>query len=95
MAPNGVTFESRDRIRYGELTSDHHANPVSAISALTATFHFLPGLRDSPTQTCRSRGACERQPSLWEHCLSPRPGQLGSIQSLNGRRAGDRRSLAV
>jgi len=89
MAPNGVTFESRDRIRYGELTSDHHANPVSAISALTATFHILPSLRDSPTQTGGSRGACERQPSLWEESLPPSPGQLGSIRSLNGRWAGD------
>lgn len=25
MASNGVTFESRDRICYGELSSDHHA----------------------------------------------------------------------
>ncbi len=89
MAPNGVTFESRDRIRYGELTSDRHANPVSAISALTATFHILPSLRDSPTQMRRSRATHKPQASLWEESLPLSPGLLGSIQSLNGRRAGD------
>lgn len=75
-------------------TSDHHANVLSAISALTATFHFSRGPGDLRAQTGRSRGACERQASLREDSLSLSPGQFGSIPRLNGQGAGDYFSLA-
>ena len=76
------------------LTSDQHAKGVSRISAVTATFHILRGPGDSPAQTGQSRVRREWQSSLWEESLSLSPGQLGSIRSLNGRRAGDYFSLA-
>lgn len=76
------------------LTSDHHAKVVSRVSPLTATFHILRGSGDSPAQTGQSRARNERQSSLWEESLSLSPGQLGSIQSFNGHRAGDYFSLA-
>ena len=56
---------------------------------------ILRASRDATAQTGRGRVDRELRSSLWEHCLSLGPGHLGSIQSLNGRRAGDRRSLAV
>ncbi len=76
------------------LTNDHHAKVVSRISALTATFHISRGPGDSRTQTGRSRAQCERQPNLWKDSPPQSPGQLGSIQSLNGDGAGDDFSLA-
>lgn len=95
MAPNGVTFESHNRILEAAPSSDHHAKVISRISALTATFHIPRDSGDSPAQAGRSHARSERQASLWEESLSPSPGQLGSIPSLNDQRAGDYFSLAV
>lgn len=74
--------------------SDHHAKVVSRISARTATFHFLRDSGDLPAQTGRSHARSERRSSLWEESLSLRPGQVGSIPSLNDQWAGDDFSLA-
>jgi hypothetical protein len=88
--PSRAAIESDTR----HLSRDHHARALSAISALTATFHFSRGPGDLPTQTGRSRGACEQQASLWEESLPLSPGQLGSIPYLYGDGAGDYLSLA-
>ncbi len=74
--------------------SDHHAKVVSRISARTATFHFLRDSGDLPAQTGRSHARSERRSSLWEESLSLRPGQVGSIPSVNDQWAGDDFSLA-
>ena len=86
-------FQRKTRIGHS-IVPDDHAKRVSANPSATRAFRFLQSPRHTVEQACLNRGACEQRSSLWEECLSPSPGQLGSIQSLNVGRAGDYFSLA-